>query len=250
MTLLAVERIKLFSTRSPWWCMALAVALTVGLTSIFSATARTSDIYPDSTQFAYQLGVVVLMVMAVLSITTEYRFSTIRATFLAVPHRTSALIAKAVVVGGICGLLGEITAVGSWGVAYLISPDSDLTINTAQEYRNVFGVGLFYLVAAVLALAVGLLIRHTAGAIVVVLVELFLVENLVPSIPKIGTPIQHWLPFAVGNNFLSAGRPETLDGPPLIEGMPLGAWGSLLYFAAVAFGLLAIAIAVAKRRDA
>jgi ABC-2 type transport system permease protein len=44
-------------------------------------------------------GVMVLMIMAALAITSEYRFGTIRTTFQAVPNRASVLIAKAGLIG-------------------------------------------------------------------------------------------------------------------------------------------------------
>ncbi|WP_018636229.1 ABC-2 transporter permease [Parafrankia elaeagni] len=253
MTLLTVERIKLFSTRSPWWCMIIAVALTVGLTAIFSAATASDDLdslTPATTQFAYNFGLVVMMVMAALAVTTEYRFGTIRSTFLAVPGRTPALLAKTVVVAGLAGIVGEITAIASWGLAKVIQPDAPLALDTSQEYRNVFGVGLIYLLAAVFAIGLALLIRHTAGAVVVMLVYLFLAESLLPVIPRIGEHIQDWLPFIVGNNFVVAGQPEASDGPPVIEGLPFGPWGSLIYFAVVCLVLLAAGLVAAKRRDA
>ncbi|WP_462188722.1 MULTISPECIES: ABC transporter permease [unclassified Frankia] len=253
MTLLTVERIKLFSTRSPWWCMILATAFTVRLTSIFAAATNGDDLAsltPNVTQFAYNFGLVVMMVMATLAVTTEYRFSTIRSTFLAVPTRTPALLAKAAVVSLLAGIVGEITAIASWGVAKLIKPDAPLALDTAQEYRNVFGVGLVYLFAAIFALALGLIIRQSAGAIVITLVYLFLGESLLPAIPRIGDHIQHWLPFTTGDNFIVAGQVERSNGPPVVEGMPFGPWGSLAYFAAICLGLFAIGLVLAKRRDA
>jgi ABC-2 type transport system permease protein len=253
MTLLTVERMKLLSTRSPWWCMAVAVALTVGLTTIFSFATPSGDedeVTPSVVQFAYMFGLVVMMVMAALAATTEYRFGTIRTTFLAVPERTKILLAKTAVVALLAGAIGELAAVGSWGIAYLVLPDAPLALDTAQEFRNTFGVGLVYLVSAVIAVAVGLLVRHTAAALSIILVWLLLLENLLPIIPRVGDDIQDWLPFIVGNNFVVAGQPPTTDGPPVLEGLPFGPWGSLAYFAAVAAGLLAAALLLARRRDA
>ena len=40
-------------------------------------------------------------IMAILGVTTEYRFGTIRPTFAAIPRRPQVLLAKAVVFGGL-----------------------------------------------------------------------------------------------------------------------------------------------------
>ncbi|HEX8865876.1 MAG TPA: hypothetical protein VF821_09495, partial [Lentzea sp.] len=192
MTLLAVERIKLFSTRSPYWCSALAIILGVGLTAIFAA-ATEGQVSLGMTQIgSAQLAIAVVLVMSAIAVTTEYRFSTIRATFLAVPNRTSALVAKTVVVALIAGILGEIIAFGSVGIAKVISSGSDLAINTAAEWRHVAGVGLVYAIGAIIAVAVGILVRQTAGAVAILLVWQMLAEGLVGLIPKAGVKIQAW----------------------------------------------------------
>jgi len=252
MTLLAVERIKLFSTRSPWWCMALAMALTIGMAALISA--NTNDEFPLSvglSQSFNNFGMIVIMVMAALAITTEYRFGTIRATFLAVPGRIQALVAKTVVVALLAGFVGEIVAFGSWGIAKLIRPNADMAINSSVEWRNVAGTGLVFMVAAVLAVAVGTLVRQTAGAVAILLVYSLLVESLIGLIPNIGVKIQRWMPFQHADHFLTADNAPLPEGagPPRLD-FPFGAWGSLAYFAAIGFGLLVVAFVVAKRRDA
>ncbi|TWP52917.1 hypothetical protein FKR81_07340 [Lentzea tibetensis] len=249
MTLLAVERIKLFSTRSPWWCAALALVITVGITALIAANTSTEfPLTVGVTQAFYTFGMYVVLVMAALAITTEYRFSTIRATFLAVPNRISALLAKTVVVSLLAGVIGELVAFGSWGISKLIKPDVNIAINTAQEWRNVAGVGAVFFVGAIFAIAIGTLLRHTAGAVALLLVWALVVESLVGIIPKIGDDIQRWMPFVNGNRFLTAGT-EPFPGEPVIN-YPFGAWGSLGYFAAISVGLLIVAFVVAKRRDA
>lgn len=254
MTLLAVERIKLFTTRSPWWCTAIALFLTIGFTTLITAASdeRTPPTVA-STQFGANFGMIVVMVMAALAITTEYRFGTIRATFQAVPKRTSALLAKTTVVAILALIVGELAAFGSWGVANLLKPTYDLAINTSFEWRTVAGQGLVYAVAAVIAVAVGTLIRQSAGALSVLLIYVMLVENLVSLIPGVGENIQKWLPFTMAQGFLS-GNPDVTarsvqDGPqPAVSG--LDPWGSLAYFAAFAAVLMIIALATANKRDA
>lgn len=251
MTLLAVERIKLFSTRSPYWCTALALILGVGLTAIIAGTTDNGQMSIGLTQFgSSQLALSVVLVMSALAVTTEYRFSTIRATFLAVPSRTSALVAKTVVVAIIAGVLGEIIAFASWGMAKLLSPASDLAINTGAEWRHVAGIGLLYGIGAVLAIAVGILVRQTAGAVAILLVWNMLLEGLIGIIPKVGIKIQAWLPFQNANHFLALGGGDAAEQPGAGIDFKLSQWGSLGYFAAIAVALLVVALIVAKRRDA
>lgn len=242
MTQLAVERMKLFSTRSAWWCSLLAIALPVGLTALL--VGLTEDSVPvriSTTQGGADLGLMVVMVLAALSVTTEYRFGTIRATFLAVPNRAVPLVAKAAVAaltGLVVGLLG---AFGAWATGYVLAGDAQLALESADAWRQVAGVGLLYAAGAVLAVGVGTLVRQSAGAITLLLLWPLLVESLVTLIPKIGDTLGNWMPFMMGSRFL---RPE------MPADVPLGPWGSFAYFAAVAVAVLAVAIAVVRRRDA
>ena len=73
MTLLAVERLKLFTTRSPWWCALITLVLTIGFAALITANADDRDFAPTvaSTQFGYGLGMAVIMVLAALSVTTD-----------------------------------------------------------------------------------------------------------------------------------------------------------------------------------
>ncbi|GAB3675133.1 ABC-2 transporter permease [Saccharopolyspora tripterygii] len=242
MTLLAVERMKLFSTRSPWWCVFLALALPIGFTALIAAYS--DGIALSTTQFGHQFGLMVTLVLAALAITTEYRFGTIRATFQAVPNRTAVLLAKTGVVGVLALIIGEVGAFGSWGVSKLLHPESgELAITTAEQWRQVAGIGPVFALSAVLAVGVGMLLRQTAGAVTLLLLWSLLVENLVALIPEIGPDVQQWMPFVMADHFLSGG------GSMAIE-MPLGPWGALAYFAAVTVGVWVIGLAVTHRRDA
>ena len=255
MTLLAVERIKLFTTRSPWWCALVTLVLTIGFTALIvgNSTAEVPATVA-STQFGYAFGMAVIMVLAALSVTTEYRFGTIRTTFQAVPNRTAALIAKAGVVATLALVIGELSAFGSWGISKLLKPTANLALDSGADWINVAGVGAIYALAAVIAVAVGILIRHSAGAISLLLIYMLAVESLVRLIPSIGEDIYKWLPFNVAGKFLTgngasnAGRPS--DAGAMMSTSVLGQGWALLYFAAFAVVLLAIAISVARKRDA
>ncbi|HEV2779056.1 MAG TPA: ABC transporter permease [Actinophytocola sp.] len=253
MTLLAVERIKLFTTRSPLWCTLMALAVTIGFAALIAGVDNENPVTIASTQFGYNFGLVVVMVMAALAITTEYRFSTIRATFQAVPNRSAVLAAKTGVVALFAGVVGLVTAFGSVLISKAIKPSADLAINTAFEWRAVAGVGLVYAIAAVIAVAVGSLVRHSAGAISLLLIWNMLVESLISLIPKVGDDIQRWMPFYVANRFLT-GDPDVTnrpigEGPPPSESL-LSPWWALAYFAGIALAFLITAMVVANKRDA
>ncbi|MFI7122568.1 ABC transporter permease [Amycolatopsis sp. NPDC049868] len=242
MTLLAVERIKLFTTRSPWWCALAALAVVIGFAAIISGAAPAGELTDVSlTQFGYGFGMAVIMVLAALSVTTEYRFSTIRTTFQAVPNRTAALLAKTGVVATLSLVIGEVAAFGAWGLASAMRPE-DLMLNTTAEWISVAGVGVVFALASVVAIAVGILIRHSAGAISLVLIYALAVENLIQLIPKIGKDIYDWMPFHVADRFLTGG--------PAAADAPLSQAGSLAYFAGFALVLLVISLVVANKRDA
>jgi ABC-2 type transport system permease protein len=244
MSVLAAERIKLTTTRSPWWCAAFGVVATIGVASISMIAEDTAGFSGVvSTQLGYGLGMAVVMVLATLAVTTEYSVGMIRTTFLAVPNRTVALLAKAAVVAVAAGLIGLVTAFGSWAMGLVLMPGADLALHGATEWRQVAGVGLVFLVAAVFAVAVGVLVRHTAGAVAIVLTWAIMVESLLALIPGF-EPVVTWLPFQAAKQFLLAGQtPEGLG----LTGQP---WVAMGYFAAVSVGLLAVAIGVARRRDA
>ncbi|TDV50765.1 ABC transporter permease [Actinophytocola oryzae] len=254
MTLLAVERIKLFTTRSPLWCTIAAIAVVVGFAALIAGVDTDNAPTIASTQFGANFGLMIVMVMAALAITTEYRFGTIRATFQAIPNRTGTLLAKTLVVAVFAGLIGEVVAFGSVAIAKLIKPSADLAINSSFEWRAVAGVGVVYALAAVVAIAVGTLIRHSAGAVSLLLIYTLLVESLVALIPNVGLDIQKWMPFQMANMFL-AGDPDATnltvngEGPPAATA-GLGPWGALAYFAGFAVLMLIIAVTTANKRDA
>ena len=106
-------------------------------------------------------------------------------------------------------------------------------------------------VSAVLAVAVRILVRQTAGAVALLLVWA-LVETVVAFLPRIGDDIGPWLPFGNGGNFLTAGD-DIVSGTAagFSVDYPFGPWGSLAYFAAFSLVLLVVvSLVVAQRRDA
>ncbi|HZX06415.1 hypothetical protein [Kribbella sp.] len=252
MSLITVERIKLFSTRSPWWCMVLALALADGFITlgfVFAPDNVSRAFRPVDTVSTYNFGLMVMMVMATLAVTTEYRFGTIRTSFLSVPQRTPVLLAKTAVAAVLSGVIGLVTAFGAWGLGNILVPDAHLALKTGADWRAVLGVAPIYLLSAVIAVAVGIMVRQSAGAIAIVICWPLLLEGIGRAIPKVGDFIGDWGPFSRVDWWLTGNQAAGQNGGAVREAVMSPTW-SLVYFAAWAIGLLVIALVIAKKRDA
>ncbi|WP_424183559.1 hypothetical protein ACOBQX_16340 [Actinokineospora sp. G85] len=239
MTLMATERMKLFSTRSPWFCSALTISLVVGFAGLLAATSdEPADVDLGLLLAGSQFGLMVVLVMGALAITTEYRFGTIRTTFQAMPSRTAVLGAKAGVVALVALVLGEVAGFGAWGVGKVFGVEAGLS--SGADWRAVVGLGVVFALSAIAAVAVGALIRQSAGAISILLVWSLLLEDLVSLIPNVGDNIRDWMPFVSARRFLGNAGPDPVLGP----------WASLGYFAAITAVLFVIAAVVVNKRDA
>jgi ABC-2 type transport system permease protein len=193
----------------------------------------------------------VMMVMAALAVTTEYRFSTIRTSFQAVPQRAALLLGKTAVVAFLSGVIGLIASFGAWAIGSLFASNADLAIDTAAEWRLLAGQGLIFAISAVFAVAVGILIRQSAGAIAILILWPLLVENLVMLIPKVGDDLNRWAPFTNGSSFLNQGQDPGIAGAGATgTDFALSPWWALAYFAGWAAVLLVIALFTASKRDA
>lgn len=221
---LNAERIKMTTLRSPVWSVVLAAALSLGLAVLAPRTAPLS---------VAAFGVPVLMVVAALTVTGEYRTRMIATTFLAMPARSTVLCAKACIAAVFCGLSAAMMVIGS-----LLVAREPLTT------RTVAGIALYAALAAFLGVGVGALLRHSAGAVSVLLLWPLLVEPLVGNVPGRGPQVGPYLPFANMFRFLEV--QWLFPG----YGWPWGTPGSLAYFAAVVAVVFAAALVVVNRRDA
>lgn len=248
--LLAAERIKLTSTRSLWWCGALAVVLVVGMMSLVAALAPDLGRVSESVPYVSRLGYPLVLVIATLAITGDHRYGTLRTTFLAAPRRMSVLVAKAVVVAAVAGVVGLVAAFGSWAVALLVVPGADGALSTPADWRAVAGVAATYAVTAVIGVGLGALVRHAAGAVAILLGWL-MVEIVAAATPPASTYVSRWLPFTMLNRFTSADLGGPTPGQSIFAERALfGPWAALAYAAGVAAALLVLAVMVTRRRDA
>ncbi|GAA4487177.1 ABC transporter permease [Rhodococcus olei] len=263
MGVVAAERIKLTSTKSPWWCTAVIIALGLGLAAVIGLTSKVSlDTYndqrasgedtiepflpslTDAVSGVTGFGVLVLMIMAALAVTSEYRFGIIRTTFQAIPHRDTVLITKAALIGVFGAALTFVLTFGAYAIAKATAGTEagvKLTLSGGEAWRTVYGVPIYALLCVALAVAVGSLVRQSAGAITLLLLWPLLIESLFGLFGRVGREIQPFLPFANANHFL--GADQGID-------WHWGPWGSLVYFTVFVGIVFGGALFVINRRDA
>lgn len=249
LAVLDAERIKLLTTRSPLWSAVGVAVLSLGLAALQAASAYSYDaVVPEQALLGVVVfGVPVLMVLASLTVTGEYRTGLVQATFLAVPRRSRVLVAKAVVAGLFAGLCAGLTGVAAVLVARATASPSagaPLSLGSAATWRVIGAVTLYAVLAAVLGVAVGALIRVAAGAVAVLLLWPLVAEPIVGNMPSAGSEVGPYLPFANMFDFLGV---QWLF--PTYQ-HPWGPTGSMLYFAAVVAVLFLAAVIVVDRRDA
>ena len=122
-------------------------------------------------------GLILLIVVAAMFITAEYRRGLIRVSLTATPHRGRLLAAKALVIGAVNFLTGLIAATLAItvGTRTLAATGQPLwPVSALTEARIALGTGALLAIAAVLALAIGTILRRSAPAITIAIVLIFI----------------------------------------------------------------------------
>jgi ABC-2 type transport system permease protein len=251
------EWIKFRTLRSTIWTLATTVVVMVGVVAAFSATVASEGTRAGAPQsidvflIAASLASLAVVVLGVLVITGEYSTGMIRSTFAAVPRRLPALWAKAMVLALSIFLVSTLAVGISLLVMHLflgakgLAPD----LGDAQTLRILAGVPLYLTAIALLAFAIGTILRHSAGALATVLGLLLVVENLF-EIPW--APLQHispFLPGTAGERILMSQASLTAINAGSV-GATLSPWQGYAVLLAWVAVLLAVAAVLLRRRNA
>jgi len=214
--LLLAEWTNIRSVRSTVWSLVDFVVVAIGLSTLLAIVIANewnkpgphpehATIMADPTGAIYgigfDLGQLALAVLGVIVITSEYSSGAIRSSLLAVPGRVSMLVAKAVVFGVLVLITSAITVFAVFFIATTIyHPDFVVTLGQPGVLRATLGGILYLTVLGLFAMAIGGLIRHTAGAIATVIGLILVVPIIVGLIPgTIAAHIDAYLPTQAGH---------------------------------------------------
>jgi ABC-2 type transport system permease protein len=193
------EWAKFWSLRSSWITLAVALLLLIALGSIASAT-YSPDAAPnqgppgpgsgdsDAVSLAL-LGVtfasLAVGVLGVLISAGEYSTGMIRSTLAAVPRRLLVLWSKSAVFGAVAFVLATIGALAAFqlGTLGLDGEKIALTMGDDGVLRSLVGAGLYLGLVGVFGVALGVVLRSSAGAIAVLVGVLLILPGLATLLP-------------------------------------------------------------------
>ncbi|ROP65284.1 ABC transporter permease subunit [Curtobacterium sp. PhB115] len=258
------EWIKLRSLRSTVWTVLLLIVLPIGIGLLLASLSDNGGqtLSGDAARNALVLystsgtmiSVLVVAVLGAIVVTGEYGTGMIRSSFAAVPRRSVALAAKAIVLAVVVFVA---SAISVWATAFTTLPvaagngvEASLDGSVAMP---LLGASVYLTLIALLAFAVGVVLRTTAGAIATVL-GLLLVAPVVVQLVQSFTDAK-WL--GTLNNLLpqNAGQPLMQFGTKVTAGwhdgvLALGGWSGFAVLLAWVVVASVTALVLVEKRDA
>ena len=182
--------------------------------------------------------------LAVMVMSSEFATGSARSTFVAVPKRQAVFWAKVLMVTIVSGLVALASILLGYAVSKPIAAHYNMPLEFASAafQRNLWFGMLYVIMVSLIGLALGSLLRNSAGAIVVLAAIFFVLSGVVSGFSM----MVEWLGDAM--RFLPDHAAGALMQAPGGEGA-LETWQSGLVVAAWIAIPLAAAALVLQRRD-
>lgn len=243
------EWIKLTSVRSNLVWLGVTGILAVFFGVVFSSLAEgpggpagdASD--PLSLSMAgFNIGQIIVAVVACLFVTTEYSTGLIRTMFAAIGRRLPVLWAKAIAFTALAApiiLLATFLAFLA-GQAVYGGEQASLSLGDDGTIRALFGKACYVTAVGLIGIALGFILRSGTVSIGILFVSLFILPNLIALLPDSINGIGKLLPSAGGDAMSSVvDRSELLS--PAQGAIVLTTW---------VVGLMVVAAFSLIKRDA
>jgi ABC-2 type transport system permease protein len=239
--LISAELLKLRTTRSLWVATAVVVAVAVAVPAVVATSPSGVDI-PDLSPAALadllrapaELAGGAALLVGLLAAAGEFRHRTVLTTRLVEPRQGRVLTAKLLavaIIGLALGTLAELVS-GVTGAVALAVNDVAVEPLSHGVPRIAVTVPLVVALHGIAGVAVGSLVRSTAGAVGATLVWVFVVEGVVPVVTR-SPGMTHWLPGGTVKQILAAETPAGQLSPVAAGALLLGYATALLVASAV-----------------
>ena len=221
------------------WCFQAATSAQANWTGFTAAQRATFDPV-SSTLAGLYLSQVLIGVWAALVFTGEYGTRSIGTTLLGAPRRTRLFAAKCLVAAAVMFVVMELAALLSFGLGQAIlsasGPPASVGLGAPVVVHALLGTGVYAALLAVLCVAIGALVRYTAGAALVVVV----VTSVIYIISVVSTQFQTLVKLTPVGIFKDQ-----------ISSVPADSqWGGIVIMAVIS-GVVAVAACTSfSRRDA
>jgi ABC-2 type transport system permease protein len=224
---IASEFTKIRSVRSSYWTLAALLVVSIGIGAAITAGAAANFGHNpgnkadfDATQTSliafFEIGQLIIAVIAALAITSEYSTGMIRTSLTAQPRRGVIYAAKAIVLTSVTLVVSLVTSFIAFFVGQALLSGHGVSASlfhtvTIPRFANmncpngpggctatfsgtvvihpstvllaIIGCALFVTLVALIAFGIGALVRHTAGTIAIAIAALFIIPVLEQALP-------------------------------------------------------------------
>ncbi|WP_412541883.1 ABC transporter permease [Longispora sp. K20-0274] len=226
---------KVWSLRSTPWSLAATAVLTIaiGMLAVFATEMHegTPGSKTSASLTGFLIGQLAICVLGTLIATGEYTTGQIRVTLAAVPNRSRFLLAKATVAAAVAFSGGLAIGLAAFLAGQSVLGGQAASLTDPSVLRAILGVGLYSGVLGVFSLAVGFLIRHSAGAIATVIAVLYIGPIVLMLLGEFGEKLSEWWPTGAGARIMNPDAVDAWQGLAIFVGWTVvllgGAWGVL-----------------------
>lgn len=246
-TALRSEWVKVSSLRSNRWILALTPVIGVLLSWILATFVKTD---PDTDLpfnigetfiFSTWLTTVLATIVGTLMFTSEVQHGTIATTVAAQPARWVTVAAKSVIAAGFGLAMGVLGMIG--GLSGAVLGGLEWGDTSGMPATALWGL-LLATLAPLLGLGIGMILRHSAAAVSILLVWAFVLENLIRTL--VPASANRLMPFSAANGLLDI--TSATDTPETIAAALTRVQDAML-FGGYALAALTVGTVLLSRRD-
>lgn len=197
-----MEWLKLRSLRSTWWTLGVTVAAAIGIAIGVGTQTKPGTDVTNNILAGVSPGLLLIGVLGVLMVTSEYSSGLIRSTLTVAPKRSLVLAAKAAVFGAVSLVVGEIASFGAFFVGRGVLPSAITSpaLGDPGVLSAVVLAGAGFCLIGLIGVGLGAIIRHSPAAIGVLVGGVYVAGTFLIAVSR---SIGSYAPISIVANSLT-----------------------------------------------